>query len=342
MRSGGRFWFLSDDELVSRTKGGDTEAFGALHARHFDRLEARAKKEYRGLDATDLASETLSRALKNLDRYTTNNFCAWLNRILENLAKDKLRREPVGKVESASQLLSSSGDPLDIEDTGKYAVGPVELDNGDSLLQWAVGTLPDELRVAIAIEYESEDPAALLELLGISKKEHEARLRKANARMREILRRERHPAKPMLRFRSPQGAKPPEFAPSDVLEPAALLEALEEPGSKCARIIRWCMPDGWRSNWPDTVSIAKFINEFTALGANHPLCIYDESDPEWTTLNVPSWLTDHLDPKRWGEGPFQTALNRSLFAARFDGPVAGRDWIKRNKDRLGDYFDVNA
>ena len=77
---------MTDEELVRRTRAGDTGAYARLVDRHYDRC---ARYAYRMLgtreDAEDAVQETFLRAYRALARYETRDvFERWLTTILVN------------------------------------------------------------------------------------------------------------------------------------------------------------------------------------------------------------------------------------------------------------------
>lgn len=79
---------MSDDELVSRAREGNQEAFGELIARNQEMVFAMLVRKVRDRDlALDLAQESFVRAYKGLDRFKGEaKFSSWLVRIALNRA----------------------------------------------------------------------------------------------------------------------------------------------------------------------------------------------------------------------------------------------------------------
>src|SRR4051794_8311020 len=83
-----------DEELVARSLGGDTAAFGEL----VDRYQARLVRYVRGVvgneeDARDVAQEVFVRVYTHLDRFDpARSFAVWLFGIASHVAIDWLRR----------------------------------------------------------------------------------------------------------------------------------------------------------------------------------------------------------------------------------------------------------
>jgi RNA polymerase sigma-70 factor, ECF subfamily len=95
----------SDAALVERCKGGDTQAFNALVARHQHRVVNIAFRFVRDPDrAHDLAQEAFLSAFRNLGKFRGDSaFSTWLFRITYNVCMDELkkrRRAPEQSVEA--------------------------------------------------------------------------------------------------------------------------------------------------------------------------------------------------------------------------------------------------
>src|SRR5688572_30501252 len=96
-RSGESTVAVPDEELVSRTLGGDQGSFGTLVERYQDRLVSFLFRMLRDIEtAHDLAQEVFVRVYQALDRYDPQfKFSTWTFRVAHNLAIDELRRRKV-------------------------------------------------------------------------------------------------------------------------------------------------------------------------------------------------------------------------------------------------------
>jgi len=87
---------VSDSDLISRCRNGDTLAFDELYQRYRLPLYSYLNRLVPGRShaADDLFQQTWVRVLENLDRYSEQQrFVSWLFRIAHNVAVDHLRRE---------------------------------------------------------------------------------------------------------------------------------------------------------------------------------------------------------------------------------------------------------
>ena len=99
---------LTDEELVARSIGGDTESFNQLIKRWERPIYALAYRTLgREEDARDVCQETFLRAFRALDGFKgQSKFSSWLYRIALNLCRDWLRRERSGDEWAQSKRLA--------------------------------------------------------------------------------------------------------------------------------------------------------------------------------------------------------------------------------------------
>ena len=85
----------TDEELVARSRGGDTESFNQLILRWERPIYALAYRTIgREEDARDVCQETFLRAFRALPRFRGHaKFSSWLYRITLNLCHDWMRRQ---------------------------------------------------------------------------------------------------------------------------------------------------------------------------------------------------------------------------------------------------------
>ena len=86
----------TDEELVARSKTGDTESFNQLVKRWERPIFALAYRTLgREEDARDVTQETFLRAFRALGGFKGDaKFSSWLYRIALNLCRDWMRKEP--------------------------------------------------------------------------------------------------------------------------------------------------------------------------------------------------------------------------------------------------------
>jgi RNA polymerase sigma-70 factor, ECF subfamily len=143
----------TDEELVARSKGGDTESFNHLVQRWERPIFALAYRTLgREEDARDVTQETFLRAFRALSGFKGDaKFSSWLYRIAVNLCRDwarKERRAPVVAVPQGvnlEQLAAERQQTVSVEDLAARA----ELSRG---VATAMERLPAEQRTAIILK----------------------------------------------------------------------------------------------------------------------------------------------------------------------------------------------
>ena len=143
----------TDEELVARSKTGDTESFNQLVKRWERPIFALAYRTLgREEDARDVTQETFLRAFRALGGFKGDaKFSSWLYRIALNLCRDwmrKDRRTPVVAVPEGvelEQLAGERGPTETVEDLAARA----ELSRG---VAKAMETLPAEQRESIILK----------------------------------------------------------------------------------------------------------------------------------------------------------------------------------------------
>lgn len=143
----------TDEELVARSKTGDTESFNQLVRRWERPIFALAYRTLgREEDARDVTQETFLRAFRALPGFKGDSkFSSWLYRIALNLCRDWIRRErrtPVVAMPEGveiEQLRAERQPTASVEDLAARA----ELSRGVAA---AMEHLPDEQRTAIILK----------------------------------------------------------------------------------------------------------------------------------------------------------------------------------------------
>ena len=159
---------LTDEELVSRSMGGDSESFNQLIKRWERPIYALAYRTIgREDDARDVVQETFLRAFRGLSGFKGQaKFSSWLYRITLNLCRDWMRRQrraPVIATPDGVDLVELAGESANVE-TADAAVGRRELSR---LVARAMTALPEEQRAAIVLkEYHGLTFQEIADLLG--------------------------------------------------------------------------------------------------------------------------------------------------------------------------------
>jgi RNA polymerase sigma-70 factor, ECF subfamily len=159
---------LTDEELVSRSVGGDTESFNQLIKRWEKPIFALAYRTIgREDDARDVVQETFLRAFRGLGGFKGQaKFSSWLYRIALNLCRDWIRRErraPVVAAPDGVDLVELAGEGEGVERLDDVVVRK----DLSRVVAAAMRALPDEQRAAIVLkEYHGLTFQEIADLLG--------------------------------------------------------------------------------------------------------------------------------------------------------------------------------
>src|SRR5215470_5432834 len=143
----------TDEELVARSIGGDSESFNQLVLRWERPIYALAYRTIgREEDARDVCQETFLRAFRALPGFKGEaKFSSWLYRIALNLCRDWIRRQrraPVVQMPEGvepTELAAERGPVESIEEL----VGRRQL---SAVVEEAMALLPEEQRTAIILK----------------------------------------------------------------------------------------------------------------------------------------------------------------------------------------------
>lgn len=181
----------SDDELVSRVRGGDHEAFAVLVERH---KRSVYNLGYRLLgnsqDADDAAQETFMRAYTRLATYAPDGrFGAWLSAICSHWCIDTMRARgrrvqtvALGKVPESDRFISQ------LEGPEEWALIRASQDE----VQGWLNALPPRYRTVLALRYFQDlSYNEIAEVLGEPVSTVRMRLFRARNLLAQIVERER-------------------------------------------------------------------------------------------------------------------------------------------------------
>src|SRR5256714_4978381 len=143
----------TDEELVTRSRSGDTEAFNQLVRRWERPIFALAYRTLgREEDARDVTQDTFLRAFRALPGFKGDaKFSSWLYRIALNLCRDWMRRDRRAPVMQAPEgvdlmdLAAAAGPSESIEDL----VARKDLTRA---VERVMARLPEEQRTAIILK----------------------------------------------------------------------------------------------------------------------------------------------------------------------------------------------
>jgi RNA polymerase sigma-70 factor (ECF subfamily) len=159
---------MTDEELVARSIGGDTESFNHLIKRWEKPIFALAYRTLgREEDARDVCQETFLRAFRAIGGFKGEaKFSSWLYRIALNLCRDWLRRErraPVVSAPDGVDLVELAGEGEGVERVDEAVV---RQDLSRAVAR-AMRALPEDQRTAIVLkEYHGMTFQEIADLLG--------------------------------------------------------------------------------------------------------------------------------------------------------------------------------
>jgi RNA polymerase sigma-70 factor (ECF subfamily) len=135
--------------LVQRAQAGDVSAYDELVRRHLDRAHAVAFRILRDReDARDVAQDAFVRAWRALPRFEgRSEFSTWLQRIVTNLAINRLQRD---RLRSATSI----DDLLHLRDPREAA--PVENTTTTRRVAEAIAALPPAQRTAFVLRFQED------------------------------------------------------------------------------------------------------------------------------------------------------------------------------------------
>jgi RNA polymerase sigma-70 factor (ECF subfamily) len=186
---------VSDEELMTRVREGDGEAFDELLRRHqrgvIHFFHGLAWDHHR---AEDLAQETFVRVFRSREAYEPKaRFQAWLYRIARNLWVDTMRRAALRPREtSLDRPAGGEASPPLAGALAARAVGPdheAEFRETCELLQRGIAALPEEQRVVFHLGETLGLPyAEVSQMLDIPVGTVKSRMHAAMLRLRAVLR----------------------------------------------------------------------------------------------------------------------------------------------------------
>lgn len=179
----------SDGELAALALAGRQAAYGEIMLRHRAPLLRLIRSHIGGDDdAIDILQDCFVAAFLNLAHYDqTRAMRAWLVRIALNKARDWHRRRHMRQILSMATALTAEL----AETVPDDAPGSDTVLGDRATLAWtlaAIARLPNRLKEPLILHaLEDWSQAAIADLLDISEKAVETRVRRARAKLREML-----------------------------------------------------------------------------------------------------------------------------------------------------------
>jgi RNA polymerase sigma-70 factor (ECF subfamily) len=125
---------MADEELVSRARAGDREAFEELVAAHTPAARRTATLLGAGADAEDVVQDAFVKAYRKLAEYRgDSSFRSWLLAIVANETRNlhRSRQRRAGAFERAANLAAAPADELTTEDREELLAAVAELPEAD-------------------------------------------------------------------------------------------------------------------------------------------------------------------------------------------------------------------
>ena len=169
--------------LISRARGGDREAFGALVEQYRDNVYRLAYRMCgNAYDADEAAQEAFVAAWRALPNFRGDaKFSTWLYRLTTNAAVDVMRREK-------RHQTVGDGEMVDLADDADSPQETVERTEQQEAVQKALATLSEEYREVLLLRYMEElDYAEIAEVLQLPSGTVKSRINRAKAALKTAL-----------------------------------------------------------------------------------------------------------------------------------------------------------
>ena len=169
--------------LISRARGGDREAFGALVEQYRDNVYRLAYRMCgNAYDADEAAQEAFVAAWRALPNFRGDaKFSTWLYRLTTNAAIDVMRREK-------RHQTVGDGEMVDLADDADSPQETVERTEQQETVQKALATLSEEYREVLLLRYMEElDYAEIAEVLQLPSGTVKSRINRAKAALKTAL-----------------------------------------------------------------------------------------------------------------------------------------------------------
>ena len=179
---------MDEQDLISRSRAGDLDAFNVLVER-YQRLVYNVALRMLGSaeSAEDATQDTFLSAYRAVGRFRGGSFKAWILRIAANSCHDKMRVTRRARVGSLDSLMEESGDFIrdnEAESPEDYALRR-ELGR---LLSEGLASLPEDQRLVVVLsDIQGLSYEEISEAAGCSLGTVKSRLSRGRARLRDFL-----------------------------------------------------------------------------------------------------------------------------------------------------------
>lgn len=169
--------------LISRARGGDRDAFGALVEQYRDNVYRLAYRMCgNAYDADEAAQEAFVAAWRALPNFRGDaKFSTWLYRLTTNAAIDVMRREK-------RHQTVGDGEKMELADDADSPQETVERTEQQEAVQKALATLSEEYREVLLLRYMEElDYAEIADVLQLPSGTVKSRINRAKAALKAAL-----------------------------------------------------------------------------------------------------------------------------------------------------------
>lgn len=169
--------------LISRARGGDRDAFGALVEQYRDNVYRLAYRMCgNAYDADEAAQEAFVAAWRALPNFRGDaKFSTWLYRLTTNAAINVMRREK-------RHQTVGDGEMIEVADDADSPQETVERTEQQEAVQEALATLSEEYREVLLLRYMEElDYAEIAEVLQLPSGTVKSRINRAKAALKAAL-----------------------------------------------------------------------------------------------------------------------------------------------------------
>ncbi len=182
---------MTEQELLSRAKNGDTEAFGELICQNERKIYALTFRMVGNReDAEDLAQEAFLNAWRGLQSFQgESSFSTWVYRLATNACIDYIRRQKRRQeVEDTTPLEYEDGDSLSLPDTTFEPQRKLEQREVQERVQEGLKRLSDDHRkILILRELSGLSYDEIAVSLGLDTGTVKSRIARARNSLRKIL-----------------------------------------------------------------------------------------------------------------------------------------------------------
>ena len=150
--------YLDEEELISRTQNGDTEAFNPLIRKYQQRIYNLIYQRVRNHEAAeDLCQEVFLKAWRALPNFRRKSvFSSWLHQIAVNCSIDFIRKQKRQIVFAYEELTINSDDTFQIPQTHPSPHDLLEQAELGDIIRKAVAQLPPRQHQVFNLRYREE------------------------------------------------------------------------------------------------------------------------------------------------------------------------------------------